>query len=45
MKKYSTSNIRFYLALPLGLLAEILARLANWVSGNQLDVNFNDEPY
>ncbi len=35
------NDIRFILGFPFGLMAEIFARLAIFVSGNQLNVNFN----
>lgn len=41
-KKYSFSTFRFLMGLPFAFLAAFFAWLANWVSGNQLDVNFND---
>ena len=37
----STSSFRFVMGVPFGFLAEGFARLAIWVSGNQLDVDFN----
>lgn len=40
-RNYSTSDIRFLLGFPFGFIAEIFARLAIAVSGNQLDVDFN----
>lgn len=41
MAKNSTSDFRFLIGFPFGLLAETFARIAIWVSGNQLDVDFN----
>jgi hypothetical protein len=38
---HSKSHIRFILGFPFGLVAETFARLAIWISGNQLDVDFN----
>lgn len=35
------SDIRFILGFPFGLIAEAFARLAIYVSGNQLNVDFN----
>lgn len=35
------SDLRFVLGVPFGFLAELFARLAIWVSGDQLDVDFN----
>lgn len=43
--RYSTSTFRFVLGFPFGFLAECFARIANWVSGNQLDVDFNHLQY
>lgn len=39
--KYSTSTFRAIIAFPFGLIAEIFARLTAKISGNQLDLNFN----
>jgi hypothetical protein len=39
--KDSKSDIRFILGFPFGLIAETFARLAIWVSSNQLTVNFD----
>lgn len=41
MLKSSTSDIRFILAFPFGLVAEIFAMLTVVISGGQCDVNFN----
>ena len=37
----STSTLRFILGFPFGLAAETFARLAVWISGDQLAVNFD----
>lgn len=39
--KRSTSTLRFILAFPFGLVAELFAMLTVRVSGGQCDVNFN----
>ena len=41
MLKPSNSDIRFILAFPFGLVAEIFATLTVLISGGQCDVNFN----
>lgn len=40
-RSYSTSFARFLLGVPFGFMAELFARLAITISGNQLDVDFN----
>lgn len=37
----STSFFRFVVGFPFGFIAELFARLAIKISGNQLDVDFN----
>ena len=34
-------ELRFVAGLPFGFFAELFARLAIYVSGNQIDVDFN----